>query len=79
MKKLTPVSVVGILDYEGAHEIFKNLMVKVHEEQAAYVQMVNDLCSEMSGDVMRNDGEVVRKVSDRLMEVCLNNKQQQQE
>ena len=43
LKKLTPVSVVGILDYEGAHEIFKNLMVCVHEEQAAYVQMVNDI------------------------------------
>ena len=43
VKKLAPVSVVGIFDYDGAHEIFKNLMVNVQEAKAAYAQKVGNL------------------------------------
>ena len=43
VKKLAPVSVVGIFDYDGAHDIFKNLMVNVQEAKAAYAQKVGNL------------------------------------
>ena len=43
IKKLAPVSVVGIFDYDGAHDIFKELVNHVQLAKVAYMEKVNEL------------------------------------
>jgi len=46
VKKLAPVSVVGIFDYDGAHEIFKELIGLVELAKDAYKEKVDKLILE---------------------------------
>lgn len=43
IKKLAPVSVIGIFDYDGAHEIFKELIDLVQLAKVTYTEKVNSL------------------------------------
>ncbi|XP_057310445.1 calponin homology domain-containing protein DDB_G0272472-like [Hydractinia symbiolongicarpus] len=51
VKKKAPVSVIGIFNYDGAQDIFKELMEHVHTAQETYNKKVNELMESEFGQI----------------------------
>lgn len=51
VKKKAPVSVIGIFNYDGAQDIFKELLEHVHTAQETYNKKVNELMESEFGQI----------------------------
>jgi len=59
VRKKAPVSVIGIFNYDGAQDTFKDLMSLVEEAKIEYTNKVNKILEELTNEISETKNEII--------------------